>query len=38
MSIWVSNLEANENQKIMDYIYPWDISFIADKSSIYDLQ
>lgn len=35
VSIWVSNLEANENQKIMDYIYPWDISFIADKSGTY---
>lgn len=35
VSIWISNLETNENQKIMDYIYPWDISFIADKSGTY---
>ena len=35
VSIWISNLETNENRKIVDYIYPCSISFIVDKSGTY---
>ena len=35
VSIWVNSLETNENQKIMDYTYPREISFTADKLGTY---